>query len=105
MIADEPQCGWFKMRLIKGGPWVPVRILCEQQIDDDTGELIAPEQMWAQCGIERDARTVRAQFVWPHCAGKPITEEEWRALFYAQDVDIAEATHAKVDLARKAIRP
>lgn len=39
-----PQCGWFKRRLVKGGPWVPVRIYVVREIDRDTGELVAPEE-------------------------------------------------------------
>lgn len=38
-----PEAGWFKRRLIKGGPWVPVRIYLEQDIDVETGELASDE--------------------------------------------------------------
>lgn len=41
----EPQCGWYKRRLIKGGPWVPVRIYIDQVIDHETGELVCDERL------------------------------------------------------------
>lgn len=42
---DDPQCGWFKMRRVKGGPWVPVQILVDRDIDHATGELLADERL------------------------------------------------------------
>lgn len=41
----EPRCGLYKRRLTKGGPWVPVRIFMEQDIDPETGELASDEVM------------------------------------------------------------
>ncbi|MBS8227133.1 hypothetical protein [Vannielia litorea] len=40
-----PECGWFKRRLVKNGPWVPVRIYIEREIDPATGELTCDEIM------------------------------------------------------------
>lgn len=37
-------CGWFKRRLRRGGPWVPVRIYLDREIDPATGELAGPEE-------------------------------------------------------------
>lgn len=42
-----PEAGWYKMRRVKGGPWVPVEIWCEQHTDPETGELTEPEQLRA----------------------------------------------------------
>ena len=36
---DTPQCGYFKRKLVKGGPYVPARIWLDAEIDDVTGEL------------------------------------------------------------------
>ncbi|ANH49066.1 hypothetical protein [Tritonibacter mobilis] len=41
----DPQCGWYKRRLIKGGPWVPVRIYIDREIDPVTGELTCDERL------------------------------------------------------------
>lgn len=38
-----PHCGWFKRKLVKGGPWVLVRIFIEREIDLVTGELTCDE--------------------------------------------------------------
>lgn len=101
--ADEPQCGWFKMRAVKGGPWIPVRIACEQVIDPETGELAGPELMRAEVGIER--RPASAYAIWPRCCGRPISEAEWESLIYTGDLATMEATHAPVDLTRTPMRP
>lgn len=51
----QPHCGWFRLRRVKGGPWVPVRIWCEREIDPETGELTCDERLRAEVeGIERD---------------------------------------------------
>lgn len=49
------QCGWFKRRMIKNGPWVPVRIYLDRDIDPLTGELTRDEVMRIEVeGIERE---------------------------------------------------
>lgn len=40
-----PECGWFKRRWVKGGPWVPARIYLEREIDPETGELTSDERL------------------------------------------------------------
>lgn len=40
-----PECGWFKMRYVKNGPWVPVRIFVDRDMDPDTGELTRDENL------------------------------------------------------------
>lgn len=42
-----PECGWFRMRRIKGGPFVPVRIWIEREIDA-AGDLTGPEVFRAE---------------------------------------------------------
>lgn len=38
-----PHCGWFKRRMVKNGPWVPVRIFIDRDIDLASGELTRDE--------------------------------------------------------------
>lgn len=45
-----PEPGWYKRRLVKKGPWVPVRIFVEREIDHETGELTCPEIL--RCEVE-----------------------------------------------------
>ena len=39
----DPQCGFYKRRLVRGGPWVPARIFVERDVDPRTGELTCDE--------------------------------------------------------------
>lgn len=69
-----PEAGWYRMRRVKGGPWVAVQIVCERDIDDETGELTAPERLVALFDGERR----RADTVWTYV--EPISRDEYRAL-------------------------
>lgn len=40
-----PEAGWYRMQLVKGGPWVAVEIWCEREIHRETGELETPERI------------------------------------------------------------
>lgn len=40
---EEFHAGYYRRQFRKGGPWVPVEIRLAQEIDPETGELIAPE--------------------------------------------------------------
>lgn len=71
----EPHCGWFKMRKVKGGPWVPVLIWCDQVIDPETGELEAPEVLRADVfGDEK-----QAAHVWTWLT--PISREDYDRIY------------------------
>ncbi|MGB0854915.1 MAG: hypothetical protein ACPGSI_16585 [Pikeienuella sp.] len=70
-----PECGWYKTKLVKGGPWVPVTIWCDQEIDPDTGELTAPEVLRADVfGDEKPADEI---WTWV----TPISREEFDHLY------------------------
>lgn len=79
--ADEPQCGWFKRRLVKGGPWVPARIWLYQPIDDETGELCGDERL--QCEVAGGMRNPEDE--WPWLCGNPISESEFDFLTATAD--------------------
>lgn len=50
----DPHPGWYKRRLVKGGPWVPVRIYVDRDIDPSTGELTCDEVLRIEVeGIDR----------------------------------------------------
>lgn len=103
VTAGEPQCGWFKMRYTQGGPWVPVAIWLEQCIDPDTDELTDPEVMKCLIGD----RLADPRDVWLRCAAKPISEEEFMALARGDKhmTEIRQATHARVNLSQRPVRP
>ena len=73
-----PECGYYKRRLVRGGPWVPVRIFVERDIDPATGELTAPERLVADVNGRREEPARH----WTHLI--PITREEYGALLYRQ---------------------
>lgn len=75
-IGEEPQCGWFKRRLVKGGVYVPARIWLYQPTDPETGELVADELL--QCEV--DGRYADPHREWSWLCGKPITEAEFKYL-------------------------
>jgi hypothetical protein len=78
--ALEPQCGFYKRRLVHGGPFVPVRIYLEQEIDEATGELMADEVMRCEVNGER-ADPVEQ---WPRLWNNPIPESEFEYMTAAR---------------------
>lgn len=86
--------------MVKGGPWVPVEIKIERDVDTDTGELAAPERLVAICnGQRRDPI-----HLWTYLT--PIPREEHRAIIEAIRADTARAaTHARFDLTEEIALP
>ncbi len=72
---DTPQCGWFKRKMVRGGPWVPCRIWLYAEIDD-AGELVAPEILQAEVAGEY----ADPDDLWSFVAANPITEAEFKFL-------------------------
>ena len=71
-----PECGFFKKKLVRGGPWVPVRIFVERDIDPETGELTSDERfVWEMEGIRQDTHP-GAEMSWL----TPISKEEYDRL-------------------------
>lgn len=71
-----PRCGWFKRKLVKGGPFVPARIWMVQDVDHDTGELLSDELL--QCEV--NGAWADPEDAWSWLCGNPITEQEFRFL-------------------------
>lgn len=68
----EPQAGWYKRRMVKGGPWVPVRIFVDRDIDPETGELTRDEALRIEVeGIDKGDPADQ----WTHLT--PISREEF----------------------------
>lgn len=62
--VDRPMPGYYQTRMVRNGPWVPVRIWIED------GELQA----------ERNGRPISPQAVWVFCSGNPINEEQYQVM-------------------------
>ena len=84
-ITHEPQCGWFKRRLVKGGPMVPARIWLHQEIDEATGELVGDEEL--RCDVA--GKSVDPVDAWTWICADPITHE--RYLFMMANAEWAKA--------------
>ena len=74
--TQDPHPGWFKRRLVRGGPWVPCRLWLFQEIDDATGELLDDERLQAECNGEY----ADPEDIWSFVAANPITEAEFKFL-------------------------
>ncbi len=67
---DKPEPGFFELRLVKGGPYVPARIMCD-------GGMWSAEIDGEQCGAP-DAEPAAAAGVYRiWTAGRRITEPEY----------------------------
>lgn len=102
VIEEDPECGWFKFRYVRNGPWIPARIWCEQAVDPETGDLTGPELLRAEVnGTPADPCRI-----WSRVAGKPISEADYLALTGVHASDEAmKATHVKIDLTARPMRP
>lgn len=74
-IGEEPQCGWFKRSLVKGGPLVPARIWMYQPTDE-SGDLIGDETL--QCEV--DGKFADPEQQWSWLCGNPISEAAFKHL-------------------------
>lgn len=97
-----PECGWFKTKLIKGGPWVAARIWIEREIDIETGELTAPEVY--RCEVDGERRN--PENAWIRICKNPITKAEYLALVASKKtMPEMRATMKPIDLTQEPIRP
>lgn len=67
-IINQPRPGFFKLRLVKGGPWVPSRIYAYRPRVAGTDHLAAHVN-GEHCEVDR---------VWLY--GHPISEDEYRRM-------------------------
>ncbi|MGN7869586.1 hypothetical protein [Paracoccus sp. 22332] len=97
---DDPQCGFYKTRIVRGGPWVGVAVWLEQSIDPETGDLTEPETLAAICNGQ-PKRPAWIHRNWTYF--RPITSEDYDALIGVQSrIEEMAATHARLDLAAMA---
>lgn len=97
--SDDPQPGWYKTRRVKGGPFIPVRITAEQDVDG-VGELCAPVKIVAFCG----EKEVDAREVWTYC--QPVSRAEFDALErFRDDHSHRIGDTDRIDLSRMPVRP
>ena len=73
-LGTAPVCGLYKAK--RFGRWVAVQIDLAQEIDPDTGELLADEELSAW----RNGEPVDPCDVWTYCAANPIGADEFQRL-------------------------
>ena len=96
----NPQCGFYKTKLVRNGPWVPVEICCHREIDHETGELASDEKL--VCSVAGERRDPGA--IWSFL--RPISRAEFAALSEANKTNPRmRATMVPVDLTEGAVRP
>lgn len=94
-------CGWYRTRMVRGGPWVPVRIYVERDIDPTTGELASPEVLRMEIAGQPGGDP-RARFSYLTA----ITRAEYERLMEAHDTSLAmAATHVRFDVTATPARP
>lgn len=81
---DVPQCGYYKRKLVKGGPFVVARIWREPETHLDTGEKTGMDVL--RCEVGGKLRDPYAE--WVRLSMTPIKAEEYR-------FEVADAEHAK----------
>jgi hypothetical protein len=73
MHDADPQCGWYRTQMVKNGPWVPVEIWCDRDIDE-SGELEGPEILRA----DAFGKEVDVDEIWTWLT--PISRQEFNEL-------------------------
>ena len=69
----DPQAGYYRRKLVKGGPWVPVAIWVVQETDED-GLLVDDER--TVCLV--DGKPADAEETWSYCCMNPIEEDAYK---------------------------
>lgn len=97
---NNPECGWYKTRLVKGGPFVPAKIWYEDgDRCPDTGELMSDQIL--MCMINTEARNPFVE--WTRLAKSPITEAEYDLMIQQRDWDEENDPGSKSQNPREAI--
>jgi len=73
---DQPVVGFYRMKLGRRCPWVPVRFQFGPPPDPETGEPLDRSWRWQAfvCGNLADDPFD----IWTRCCGQPITRAEYR---------------------------
>lgn len=83
-IPDEPQCGFYRRRLVRGGPLVAAKIWRVPEVDPITSELTGNDLL--RCEVDGKARDPNIE--WSRLFSNPITRKDF-------GYEEADAAHAK----------
>lgn len=76
-LVDVPEAGFYRTKLVRGGPWCGVRIWFGAPPDPETGEPLDRSPRWQ---AEINGNLADIDQVWPYVAGRFIDEAEYRYL-------------------------
>lgn len=94
--------GWFKVRLVRGGPFVGARIWIDREIYPETGELADDERFL--CEVDGERRDAFREWVW--LAKNPVSKAAYDELTDLRaSIEAMAATHIPFDLTQNVIRP
>lgn len=79
-VETDPQPGFYKRRLVRGGPFVPCRIWIFSPVDEN-GDLVGDEKLQAEC----NGKFADPESQWEWLRSMPITEAEYNYLVAAID--------------------
>jgi hypothetical protein len=74
--SEFPECGWFKVQMVRRGPYVPARIWLHQEVDPETGELACDERF--VCEVNSQEKDVA--WWWSKMCRHPISQAEFNYL-------------------------
>lgn len=96
--ADIAECGFFKRRMVKNGPWVAVEIFCHRVVNE-LGELLEPERLLAKYPWGDE---VPALNIWTYL--KPISSAEYIQIRRTNLADLS-AVSKPIDITTNFARP
>jgi 5'-3' exonuclease len=73
-IPEDPQCGWYKRRLVRKGPYVACRIWREPEVDFETGRPSGKDTLNCEVAAER----ADAMNHWGYLCRTPISEADYK---------------------------
>ena len=82
MNADQPVEGYYKIRQVRNGPFVPVHVWFGPSRDPFSGEPLDRSPCWH---ATRRGEDVEVDKVWPWCAKWPITPAEYRYMMTTKE--------------------
>jgi hypothetical protein len=77
-VLDKPEVGFYRTKLCKGGPWVPVRIFLQHPTDPLTGEVLTERSPTLMA--EKNGEPTDPHAVWAWCCDKPISADEYEVM-------------------------
>jgi hypothetical protein len=98
--VDTPTAGHYKMRMVRNGPFVPVRIWFGPPHDPDTGEEMDRSHRWQ---AEIGGKEAAIERTWPWCAKNPIAEADYRYMRGVQQWATEHAPHEPEAAPREAV--